>query len=163
MSVQILAEYLEYLDVEKGLSTNTIEAYSRDLSDFWDFCTQKGVFELENVSRNDISLYILKLHDEKYTPTSIMRKIASMRGFFKWLCANEKCKTDPTLTIEQPKLPKHLPKVLSIKEIEEILNEKLNTTQKVILELSYGCGLRVSELAELDISNINIKAKYLQC
>lgn len=163
MSVQILAEYLEYLDVEKGLSTNTIEAYSRDLSDFWDFCTQKGVFELENVSRNDISLYILKLHDGKYTPTSIMRKIASMRGFFKWLCANEKCKTDPTLTIEQPKLPKHLPKVLSIKEIEEILNEKLNTTQKVILELLYGCGLRVSELAELDISNINIKAKYLQC
>ncbi len=163
MSVQILAEYLEYLEVEKGLSTNTIDAYRRDLSDFWDFCASKGVADLENVARQDISLYILKLHDDKYSSTSIMRKIASMRGFFKWLCANGGCKSDPTLTIEQPKLPKRLPKVISVKEIEEILHQDLNDTQKVIIELLYGCGLRVSELSELDISNINIKGKYLQC
>lgn len=163
MSVQILAEYLEYLEVEKGLSENTVDAYRRDLSDFWDFCTSKGVPNLEDVSRNNISSYILYLHEKRYSSTSIMRKIASMRGFFKWLCANDKCKTDPTLTIEQPKLPKRLPKVISVKEIEDILNQNLTCMQKVIIELLYGCGLRVSELSELDISNINIKSKYLQC
>lgn len=163
MSVQILAEYIEYLEVEKGLAQNTIEAYRRDLSEFWDFCISKGIEDLENVSRNNISIYILFLHDNKYSASSIMRKIASLRGFFKWLCANGYCKSDPSLTIEQPKLPKRLPKVISVKEIEEILNQNLTAMQRVIVELLYGCGLRVSELTELKISDINIKAKYLQC
>ena len=163
MSVQILAEYIEYLDVEKGLSQNTTDAYRRDLGEFWDYCNSVGIDELENVSRNNISAYILKLHDEKYLPTSIMRKIASLRGFFKWLCANNYCKTNPTITIEQPKLPKKLPKVISVKEIEEILKQHLSPMEKVIIELLYGCGLRVSELVGLEISDINVKAKYLQC
>lgn len=163
MSVQNISEYLEYLEVEKGLSLNTIEAYSRDLEAFWEFCCSKNISEFNQVLRSHISSYILKLHDEKYTPTSIMRKLASLRGFFKWLCVNEICKIDPTLTIEQPKLPKKLPKVISVKEIEDILQQNLNVTQKVIVELLYGCGLRVSELAGLNISDINIKGKYLQC
>ena len=163
MSVQILAEYVEYLDVEKGLAQNTTDAYRRDLSEFWDFCNSIGVENLEDVSRNNISAYILKLHDDKYSPTSIMRKIASLRGFFKWLCTNDYCTVNPTITIEQPKLPKRLPKVVSVKEIEDILNQELTVTQKVIIELLYGCGLRVSELVNLKISDINIKSKYLQC
>lgn len=163
MSVQTLAEYIEYLDVEKGLAQNTTDAYRRDLGEFWDYCNSVGVEDLENVSRSNISAYILKLHEEKYLPASIMRKIASLRGFFKWLCANNYCKTNPTITIEQPKLPKKLPKVVSVKEIDEILNQHLSPMEKVIIELLYGCGLRVSELAGLKISDINIKAKYLQC
>lgn len=163
MSVQILAEYLEYLDVEKGLAQNTIDAYRRDLSEFWDFCMNNGTDELEQVTRNNISAYILYLHENKFSATSIMRKIASMRGFFKWLCANEYCKINPTLTIEQPKLPQKLPKVVSVKEIEEMLSDNLNPLQITIIELLYGCGLRVSELVNLNISDINIKAKYLQC
>lgn len=163
MSVQILAEYIEYLDVEKGLSQNTTDAYRRDLSEFWNFCNSKGVEELEEVSRGDISSYILNLHDEKYSPTSIMRKIASLRGLYKWMSANEYCKSDPTITIEQPKLPKRLPKVVSVKEIEEMLNFNLTPIQKVIIELLYGCGLRVSELVGLNMADVNIKSKYLQC
>lgn len=163
MSVQIISEYLEYLEVEKGLAQNTVEAYSRDLGDFWEYCTVKGLAELNQVSRTDISTYILKLHEEEYSSTSIMRKLASLRGFFKWACINQFCKIDPTMTIEQPKLPKKLPKVISVKEIENILNQDLDTTQTLIIELLYGCGLRVSELAELEISNINIKGKYVQC
>ena len=163
MSIQILAEYIEYLDVEKGLASNSTEAYQRDLSEFWDFCASIGVEELSNVSRSNISAYILKLHEGNYSASSIMRKIASLRGFFKWMCANNYCKTNPTLTIERPKLPKKLPKVISVKEIEEILNCELNDIQKVIIELLYGCGLRVSELTGLKISDLNIKAKYLQC
>ncbi len=163
MSVQTLAEYIEYLDAEKGLAQNTQDAYRRDLTEFWEFCSLLGISELENVSRGNISSYILKLHDEKYSPTSIMRKIASLRGLYKWMCANEYCKINPTLTIERPKLPKHLPKVVSVKEIEQMLSQNITDTERVIIELLYGCGLRVSELVELKISDINIKSKYLQC
>jgi len=163
MNVQILSEYLEYLDVEKGLAQNSVDAYRRDLTEFYDFCASNNTTEYEDVTRSDISMYILNLHDKKYSPTSIMRKMASLRGFYKWLCSNEYCKINPTITLEQPKLPKRLPKVISVKEIEEILHQDLDATQKVIIELLYGCGLRVSELVSLNISDINIKSKYLQC
>ena len=163
MNVQILSQYLEFLEIEKGLSANTIDAYRRDLTDFLDFCASKGVEELNDIERSHINGYILKLHDEKYTPTSVMRKTASLRGFFKWLCANEICQKNPALTLEQPKIPKKLPKVMTIDEINTILSQDLTKREKVILELLYGCGLRVSELVNLKINDIDISAKYLQC
>lgn len=163
MSVQTLAEYLEFLEVEKGLSENTLEAYRRDLSSFLDFCSSRDVEDMQNVQRSDINAFVLKLHDEKYTTTSVMRKIASLRGFFKWLCANEICTSNPALTLEQPKIPKRLPKVMTVQEIDTILNQDLSKLQKVILELLYGCGLRVSELAHLRVTDININGKYLEC
>ena len=159
MIIQNLAEYLDFLDVEKGLSQNTIDAYSRDLKDFFDFC---GV-ELEEVQRTQINSYIRDLHEKKYSPTSIMRKIASLRGFFKWASANEIIKNNPTLTLEQPKVPQRLPKVISPQEIEEILNQNLNKTEKVVVELLYGCGLRVSELVNLKINDYDLNGKYLEC
>lgn len=159
MSMQILSEYLEYLEVEKGLSNNTTEAYRRDLSDFIENCSA----ELSEVKRTHISNYIWILHDKNYTPASITRKIASLRGFFKWLCVNEYCSADPTLTIEQPKMPKKLPKVMTIQEIETILNQDLSKLDKVIVELLYGCGLRVSELTGLKINDLDLNAKYIQC
>lgn len=163
MDVQILSEYLEFLEVEKGLSENTIEAYRRDLTDFLAFCENHGTEDLNSVKRTEINSYVLKMHDEKFTATTIVRKIASLRGFFKWLCANEYCKSDPTLTLEQPKLPKRLPKVMTVQEIEEILSRHLDELHSLILELLYGCGLRVSELVNININDIDIKAKYLRC
>lgn len=163
MDVQNLSEYLEYLEVEKGLSINTIEAYRRDLGDFLCFCESRGIENLDNVRRSEVNNYVLKLHDEKMTTTTVVRKIASLRGFFKWLCANDYCKSDPTLTLEQPKLPKRLPKVMTVQEIEEILNQNLDEMHSVIIEMLYGCGLRVSELVNINLSDIDIKSKYLQC
>lgn len=159
MSMQILAQYLEYLDVEKGLSQNTLEAYRRDLGNFLEFCG----CALNEIQRAQINAYILKLHEQKYSATSVARKIASIRGFFKWLCAGEICQSDPTLTLELPKLPQKLPKVMTVEEIETILKQNLTCEQKVIVELLYGCGLRVSELANLETNNIDINGKYLQC
>ena len=163
MDTQELSEYIEFLDVEKGLAQNTLEAYKRDLSEFEDFCISREIQSLNDVTRSDLNGFILWLHDEKLSPSSVIRKIASLRGFFKWLCANEYIKTNPALTIEQPKIPKRLPKVVSVHEIEEILNQDLSKIQSVILELLYGCGLRVSELVNLKVTDINIKAKYLEC
>ena len=158
MNNQDLSEYLEYLELERGLSKNTIDAYKNDLMMFLDFCDCP---DYSNMSRMTIHSYIVFLREHDYLPTSVIRKISSLRGFFKWLCANEKCKIDSTLTIERPKIPKRLPKVLTITEIEEILNANLTKLQKVIVELLYGCGLRVSELVNLSINNFDINAKYL--
>lgn len=156
--MQNLSEYLDYLEIEKGLSQNTLEAYRRDLSDFLDFCG-----DLKNIQRTQINSYIRNLHEKKYSPTSIMRKIASIRGFFKWACTNEIITSNPALTLEQPKIPQKLPKVVSITEIEEILNQNLTKLETVIVELLYGCGLRVSELTNLKINDYDLKGKFLEC
>lgn len=163
MDVQYLSEYLEYLEIEKGLSQNTTDAYRRDLTDFVDFCSQRGVCDVEDVVRSDLNAYILNLRDKKYSPTSVTRKVASLRGFFKWFCANEYSTKNPALTLEQPKLPKHLPKVMTVEELDKIFNSGLNEIESLIVEFLYGCGLRVSELVNLKLSNIDIKSKYIQC
>ena len=159
MSMQILSEYLEYLEIERGLSINTVDAYRRDLAYFLDICD----CELKDIQRTQINNFILILRENNYSPTSVMRKIASLRGFFKWLCINEYCETNPTLTLEQPKVPKKLPKVVSVQEIESILNQDLSKLNRVVVELLYGCGLRVSELVNLKINEYDIGSKYLKC
>ena len=163
MDIQFLSEYLEYLEVEKGLSLNSIDAYRRDLSDFLDLCTSYDAKEINDIKRNHINSYIRDLREKEYSPTSVMRKIASLRGFFKWLCANEYCQNNPTLTLEQPKTPKKLPKVISESEIEEMLKKDLDEMQTLIIELLYGCGLRVTELVELKTTSIDINSSYLRC
>ena len=163
MDIQYLSEYLEYLEVEKGLAQNTLEAYRRDLTSFLDFCKLRKVSDIADIERTDLNSFILKLREDNYNPTSVMRKIASLRGFFKWFCANEYGKKNPAQTLEQPKLPKHLPKVMTIEELNQILNTNLTEEETLIVELLYGCGLRVSELVNLQLNNIDIKSKYIQC
>lgn len=160
MNLQILSEYLDYLEIEKGLAENTLEAYRRDLNDFFNFC---GDTDVNNIQRTKINSYVRNLHEMKYSPTSIMRKIASLRGFFKWTCVNEITRTNPALTLEQPKIPQKLPKVLTIEEINNLLNQDLSKLHSVITELLYGCGLRVSELVNLKITDYDLKSKFLEC
>lgn len=163
MNIQFISEYIEYLEIEKGLSQNTLEAYRRDLTFFIDFCTGRNAQEITDIKRGDITSYIMKLKEENYTPASVTRKIASLRGFFKWFCANEYSSKNPVQTLEQPKLPKHLPKVMTVEELNRIINSNLNTLQSLIIELLYGCGLRVSELVNLSTNDIDIKSKYVKC
>ena len=163
MSIQILSQYLEYQEVEKGLSINTLDAYRRDLSAFLEFCFNLGAQELTQIQRTHLNSYIIDLREKKYSATSVMRKIASLRGFFKWLCAAEICLQNPTLTLEQPRIPRKLPKVMTVAEIENILRENLTKTERLIVELLYGCGLRVSELVNLKTNSIDLSANYLKC
>ena len=160
MNIQYLSQYLDFLDVEKGLSQNTLDAYRRDLGDFFEFLND---IDIEKIQRTQLNSYIRNLHENKYSPTSIMRKIASLRGFFKWADANEIIKSNPALTLEQPKIPQRLPKVMSVSEIEQILSHNLSDLQKTIVELLYGCGLRVSELVNLTVTSYDLKNRYLQC
>lgn len=163
MIIQELADYLEYLEIEKGLSENTLEAYRRDLSDFFDCCANQNYTELSDIKRQQLNNYIRILREKDFATTSVTRKIASLRGFYKWACANEIISFNPTNTLEQPKLPKKLPKVVTLQEIDEILNEQMNKQEKVMFELLYGCGLRVSELVNLNINDIDTNSKILSC
>jgi len=149
--MQILAQYLEYLEVEKGLSINTLDAYRRDLTAFLEFCFALEVEDLTQVQRTHLNSYVRDLREKNYSATSVMRKIASLRGFFKWLCSSEICLKNPTLTLEQPKIPKRLPKVMSISEIENILTADLTKVE------------RVSELVGLKTNGIDLNANYLRC
>lgn len=160
MNMQILSEYLDFLEIEKGLSQNTIDAYRRDLGDFFDYYAE---LEIDKIQRTQINTYVRNLHEKAFSPTSVTRKIASLRGFFKWVCANELSPINPTLTLEQPKVPQRLPKVMTMQEINEILNQDLSKIQRVMLELLYGCGLRVSELVNLKINDYDLKGKFLEC
>lgn len=155
---QIIAQYLEYLELEKGLSQNTIDAYRRDLSDF-----SQGIDDIHTIDRNYINSYVRKLRERKLAPSSVIRKVATLRGFFKWATSAEIIDKNPASTLEQPKTPQRLPKVVSIKEIEEMLHNNLTPLEHVIMELLYSCGLRVSELVNLKINDIDLSSKYVRC
>ena len=155
---QIIAQYLEYLELEKGLSQNTIDAYRRDLSEF-----SQGIDEISNIDRMIINMFVRKLREKKLAPTSIIRKLASIRGFFKWAASSGIIDKNPASTLEQPNIPQHLPKVVSIKEIDEMLHNNLTPLQHVIMELLYSCGLRVSELVNLKVNDIDMASKYVRC
>ncbi|MBQ3642136.1 tyrosine recombinase [bacterium] len=160
MNVQYLSEYLDFLEVEKGLAENTLEAYRRDLNDFFDFLDD---IDLNDIKRTHLNSYIRNMHEKKFSPASVMRKIASLRGFFKWASANEIIKINPALTLEHPKVPQRLPKVVSVSEIEEILSHNLDSLERAVVELLYGCGLRVSELVNLEVTSYDLKNRYLKC
>lgn len=161
MSIQDLSEYLDFLDVERGLSQNTIDAYRRDLEAFIEFCLAKLSVDEKSINRLMVNTYLRDLHENHYNPTSISRKIASLRGYYKWLSANEKITSNPIDTIEMPKLPQRLPKILSVEDIKKMLAEDLNPLERVELELLYGSGLRVSELVDLKTNSFDLSQKYL--
>ena len=157
---QTIGEYLEYLELEKGLSQNTLDAYRRDLENFSD---STGVDDINSVDRLIINSYIRELKEKKYAPTSVIRKVASLRGFFKWAASVGILEKNPAATLEQPKVPQRLPKVITVKEVEELLHNNLTPLQHVVMELLYSCGLRVSELVNLKINDIDLASKYVRC
>lgn len=156
----LLSDFIDYIEIEKGLSANTIEAYRRDIYGFIDFNSEP---DIKNITRLHISSYIMDLRERGISPSSISRKISALKSFFKWACANEYIITNPISSIEPAKLPKHLPKVLTLSDINTLLQQNLTTLERVVIELLYSCGLRVSELCNLKLSNINLKARNIIC
>lgn len=156
---QSISDYLTYLEIEKGLSKNTILAYQNDLVDFFDFLKEK---ELDKIKRRDFSSFTKYLARKELNPSSITRKIASIKGFFRFLCFRQDIKTNPAISITSPKLPKKLPKVLTISEIEKILHDDLTITELAIVELLYSAGIRVSELINLKTKNLDIKQQIIR-
>ena len=159
---QIISDYLIYLEMEKGLSKNTILAYQNDLVGFFDYLSQEKDVVLDELKRKDFSSYTKYLARNEINPSTITRKIASIKGFFRYLCFKKILKVNPSNSITTPKLPKRLPKVLTISELNKILKNNLSKFEFAIVELLYCSGIRVSELTELELKNIDLAQNMIK-
>ena len=161
-----IKEFKYYLKVERSLADNSIQSYLRDINKLANYCRDIKKNE-KSVTTKDIRNFISHLVSEKISPRSQARIISGIKAFYKYLILEDYITDDPTLLIENPKIGLKLPEVLSVEEIELIissidLSKKQGQRNKAIIETLYSCGLRVTELINLKISNINFKDEYIK-
>ena len=161
-----LARYLDYLTAERGLAANTVEAYRRDLEALGRALGPKR--RIEQARREDLLRILRKMRVERRSPRSIARWLAAVRGFFRYLVAEEVATEDPTTHLELPRTWRTLPKVLSFSEVENLLTtpDRSSATglrDAAMLEVLYATGLRVSELIGLRLGDLHLDASYLRC
>lgn len=154
-------DFLTMLRVERNVSTNTMDAYKRDINQYLMYLSSLDVNNLSDVKSTHIRDYIRILSDGGMAPASISRIISSIRTYYRFLSSENILDENPVLLINNPKLPKKLPDVLSEKEISLIINAIQESSQfyqrdKAIIELLYSCGIRVTELCNLEMSNLFI-------
>ncbi len=165
MSRDFVREYLSYCRVEKGLAANSIESYEHDVTRLSDW-SAKNKLDLLNLSRQDLREWLIDLGAEKLSESSRRRIISSVRGFYKFLMFDGHVKKNPADDLVSPQKSFYLPRFLNNTEIEMLLASPDVSTEtglrdRAILELMYACGLRVSEVVGLKLSNIDIDAGIL--
>lgn len=168
MLTEALEEYFHFLQIERGLSDNTLKSYRRDLEEYVKYLDKVlSKTNWDKVSRYDISSFLYMLKDNGKSSATISRHISSIRSFHQFLVREQLSKVDPSYHIETPKKERKLPDVLSQKEVELLLdineNSPLDVRNKAMLELLYATGLRVSELITLRLSDLHLTMGFLQC
>lgn len=164
-----IRDFIHFLTVEKGLAKNTLISYERDLKSY--FAYMKNVEQLNTwneVRRASIIQFLARLKDQGKSPKTLARHIASLRSFHQFLIREKITEQDPTIHIESPKQERSLPKVLSMEEVEALLEAPKLTNEygyrdKAMLELLYATGMRVSELINLDMSDIHATMGFVRC
>ncbi|QQS36317.1 MAG: site-specific tyrosine recombinase XerD [Ignavibacteriales bacterium] len=154
-----LKEYLSVLRLEKNLSENTVTSYSNDITTLLNYLDEKRVTDLSEITDKHLRQFFELLYDIGLSSTSAARYYSSIKGFLKYLFNSGYIKQNPIEKITPPKLAKNLPQVLTVAEVESVLSkpdtgEKLGLRDKAVLELLYACGLRVSELINIKISDL---------
>jgi len=157
---QLLKKFLDYLSLQKNCSSNTLRGYRRDIFQFINFLKKKKINSFKSISYQDLLSYLGYLRNYGYSETTIGRKVASLKSFFKFLSARKIIKSNPVALLSSPKKPDRLPDFLTLEEVEKILNipsEKnwQSLRDKAILELLYSTGIRVGELTSLKIGDID--------
>lgn len=167
-SQNIINDYKFYLKLERNLSENTVMAYLDDISKLIIFLEEsKKNTDLANIESSDLHEFLVYIAKSGLNEKSQARIISGLKSFFKYLIIEEKIEKDPTELIEAPKLSRKLPEILSIEEIELIIKSidvstNLGHRNRAILEVLYSCGLRVSECADLKISNIFANEEFIK-
>ena len=161
-----LALFQEYLTVELGLAKNTQLAYMRDLRLLMKSLQLKADEEMLQVSRQQLIAYLVRLKQEGRAASTVARKLASIKAFYRFLTAERYIRRNPAEVLEAASRGLHLPKVLSVQEIERLLDEpNLGTLDgyrdKTMLELLYATGMRVSELVNVPVKNVDMKMQYV--
>ena len=173
-------EYLGYLAIERGSSGNTVESYGRDLRRYLAFLADRGIVLPEDVTREVIEEHVRALDEVGLAPASIERAISAIKGFHRFMVTEQICETHPTADLMLPKKPERLPDVISREQVFRLLDEHLYewhgdasqrrgqlakaslTRDQAILETLYGCGLRVSELCDLDLGDLYLDEEMLR-
>ena len=154
--------FLEYITVELGLSPNTKQAYVRDIELFQENADK----DLRQIKRSDIISYMQYLKNKGYAPTSIARRLAALKSFYRFMNAEGYIPFDPAQVIEAGTKGTRLPRVLNLNEVEKLLATPDTATDegyrdRTMLELLYATGMRVSEMVNLNVSNLNLNMKYV--
>ena len=164
---QLLVEkHLDNLWAERGLSDNTLQSYRRDLEYFIGWLGKSNQ-SLQFVTQVRLQDYLAHRFNEKYSPRSTSRSLSCLRGFYRWMLRERLIQKDPTLLLENPKVGRPLPKTLTEADVERLLGApkydiSIELRDKAMLEVLYGCGLRVSELVSLDLSQVNVRQAVIR-
>ena len=165
---RILKDFIYYLSVERGLADNTLDSYQRDLKKYLQFLKKHGINDYHGISRTHISQFLLEQKEKGLAPSTLTRNLASIRSFYNFLLREQIIQENPAAELESPRAEKKLPRVLSFKDMERLLEqpktgEAIGLRDKAMLELLYATGIRVSELVSLSLNNVNIKMGFLRC
>lgn len=166
----LIADFVTYLDVERGLALNTRESYERDLRHFAGFL-DRNRSSMERASRTTVISYLLYLEKQGRATATIARRLAAIKSFYHFFLndgGQGAGRNNPTENLESPKLEKKLPTVLSVQEVEVLLAQpdtvaSSGLRDRAMLELLYATGIRVSELVTLDLPDVNLELGFVRC
>lgn len=164
-----LDAFIEYLDYEKGLSMNSREAYRRDLSKLDAFLVNSGrSVDSVKLTKQDIMAFLTWQLDKGAAHSTIARSLSSIKGFFKFLIIEGLTTHNAALDLENPRIKRHLPRVLTVAEVDRLMETPRvalprGLRDRAMLELMYGTGIRVSEMLALEVTDINLTAGFLRC
>ncbi|MGE5674653.1 MAG: site-specific tyrosine recombinase XerD, partial [Mycobacterium leprae] len=165
---KLIHEFINYLSVERGLAMNTLESYGRDLRQYSQYLEQDDETDLDSVTRDKIINYLMFLQSQGKATATIARRLAALKAFYQFLVREHRISADPTANLESPKLEKRLPKVLTVSEVERLLAQPDSSQpacirDRAMLELLYATGIRVSELVNLNVADVNLDMGYIKC
>ena len=164
----LIRSFSDYLRLEQSLSDNTIEAYCHDIELFRQYLEDSGKScSITEITHHDIEDFLAKLYDLGISSSSQARILSGLKSFYRYLLQEKICEEDPTLLVGFPSIGRHIPEVLSYEEIVKMLevidlSQQFGHRNKAIIEVMYGCGLRVSEVISLNISDIYVKDEFVR-
>ncbi|MFV0313728.1 MAG: site-specific integrase, partial [Anaerotignum sp.] len=164
---RMINEFADYLRDEKKSSENTMLSYIRDLKGFSVYMNDCGIFDVTHVNHTNIMAYVYELENRKKASSTISRNVASIRAFYNFLLRKNVVVENPAINISLPKMEKKMPEILSLKKVEQLLEQPQVTElkgmrDKAMLELLYATGIRVSELISLKVSDVNLSLEYIR-
>lgn len=165
--MELIDTYLGYLENKRKLSHNTLSSYKHDLYDYSKYLKDNSVTELK-AKKATVTAYLSLLQRQGKGAQTISRNLASIRGFYKYLNVTERMKRNPTNGLSSPKSERHLPEILTVKEVDRLLSQPngedfKNVRDKAMLELLYATGIRVSELIEAKVDDVEVEKEILRC
>lgn len=161
-------EYTSFMTDIRHKSLNTVESYKRDVTQYISYLDGTGVTDISSTTKTTVLSYLLYLQKEGRASSTVSRTLASLRSYYLFMMQNGVVKLNPTSNLEAPHVEKKIPKILSGEEVELLLEQPKNCDNKGIrdkamLELLYATGIRVSELINLDVSDVNVPMSFVRC